>query len=85
MSTRLEESQPLMTQRGKGVKIEQERLSETAGRQEFLRTRAERRSRSLRQTTVHSPLGRQAGPYDPGQWQTQNRCAWCVALCAIIL
>lgn len=77
-----------MTQRGKGLRIKQERLSETAGRQGFLRTRAEKRSRSLRQTTVHSPLGRQAlmtQARGRGQWQTQNRCAWCVALYPSIL
>lgn len=66
-----------MTQRGKGVKIEQERLSETAGRQGFLRTRAERRSRSLRQTTVHSPLGRQAlMTRDNGRPRTDVRGVW---------
>lgn len=59
--------QLLMTQRGKGLRIKQERLSETAGRQGFLRTRAGRRSRSLRQTSSLSP-GR-AGPYDLGQGQ----------------
>lgn len=60
-----------MTQGGKGVRIKQERLSETAGRQGFLRARAERRSRSVSEADHSSLSPGKAGPYDLGQGRGQ--------------
>lgn len=76
-----------MTQGGKGVRIKQERLSETAGRQGFLRTRAERRSRSVSEA-YHSSLSLgKAGPYDLGGTgqrpvaDPEQMCVVCGSVC----